>query len=67
LTVSQLDQLQKIARKVNLASLAVRALGVDPSVEEQLVDVLVDLRALGGEGRAQARDSCSPRLIVGAA
>jgi hypothetical protein len=52
MNVSQLDQLQKIARKVNLASLAVRALGIDAdhqAVEEQLVDVLCDLSALADE------------------
>jgi hypothetical protein len=67
-TVSQLDQLQKLTRKVNLASLAVRALGADAdhqAVEEQLVDVLVHPRALGGEGRAQARDSVrAPPLLA---
>jgi hypothetical protein len=52
LSPQQLDQLQKIARKVNLASLAVRAMGADAdhqAVEEQLVNILVDLRAPVGE------------------
>jgi hypothetical protein len=52
MTVSQLDQLQKLTRKINLASLAVRALGADAdhqAVEEQLVDALGDLERIGEE------------------
>src|SRR5438093_5815741 len=63
LSPQQLDELQKIARKVNLTSLAVRALGSDAdhqAVEEQLVDVLVDLsRARRRGGRVTAH-----RLVI---
>ena len=52
MTVSQLDQLQKIARRLNVASLAVRAMGVDAdhqAVEELLIDAAGDLSTLSGE------------------
>jgi hypothetical protein len=52
MTVAQIDSLQKIARTINAASLAVRALGTDADhqcVEEQLADISDDLRALAGE------------------
>jgi hypothetical protein len=50
MTVAQLDDLQHIARRLNAASLAVRALGTDAdhqAVEELILDVVRD--ALGGE------------------
>jgi hypothetical protein len=52
MTVSQIDQLQKIGQRINAASLAVRALGTDADhqcVEERLADIFDDLRALAGE------------------
>jgi hypothetical protein len=52
MTVSQIDQLQKLARRINAASLAVRALGDDSdhqAVEEALSEVHDDLRVFAGE------------------
>jgi hypothetical protein len=49
MTVSQLDQLQKIARKLTVAALAVGVLGQDDghqAVEEALIDIAAGLRAL---------------------
>jgi hypothetical protein len=49
MTTSQLDQLQSLACRVNLCSLAVRALGTDAdhqAVEEVLVAVVGELQTL---------------------
>ena len=55
MTTTQLDTLQRLARRVNAASLAVGALGDGPdhdAVAELLVDIAGDLRAFAGEVRA---------------
>jgi hypothetical protein len=52
MTVTQLDTLQNLTRRLNAASLAVRALGVDAghqAVEELIVDAVHDLDALSRE------------------
>jgi hypothetical protein len=52
MTVSPIDSLQKIARRISAASLAVRALGDDSdhqAVEEALSEVHDDLRVFAGE------------------
>lgn len=52
MTVSQIDTLQKLARRINAPSLAGRALGTDAdheAVDELLLDIHDELRALTGE------------------
>jgi len=51
MTTSQRDNLQKLARRLHAAALAVQALGDEPvheAVEELVLDIAYDLEAIAG-------------------